>query len=409
MAAIRFATTQLRGLHAAGRTADLQHSLISALLARHLGERYAHLLAEFEVRGSDLRDWFVPALPTPVRISELPPERQAALRAECGRMIGAIDQLATTIETQGVNGKNLARVLRDAMVYPDEDLWEYNGAPLILNWGFRRSTVHSSNPVPIADKIAIAPAASEAPPVPPAAAPAPAAKPRFPWNIFKWTSQLLMWLVFIGLLGTIYALLLPACGLSFAGFREGMVGNCRQSSASLDLAAEGLRLQRQIESAELDLAQQQNTCTPSSGLKKAADTPFIKEIDTRLPAKTSRGPTEVSLLWEGTADLDLIIECPDGSKLWRSDRSACGGSLLQDMNRNDQSLTSAPIEYAEWNAPPPQGSYKIFVELFSYRTMAAGSSIPFKIGIKSPSGLKIIDNQEISGNGKRILATTEVF
>ena len=67
MATIRFATTQLSGLHAAGRTSDLQHALISATLARNLGERYAHLLAEFEVRGSDSRDWFVPLQPIDLR------------------------------------------------------------------------------------------------------------------------------------------------------------------------------------------------------------------------------------------------------------------------------------------------------------------------------------------------------
>jgi hypothetical protein len=415
MAAIRFTTTQLRGLHAAGRTSDLQHSLISALLARHLGERYAHLLAEFEVRGSDSRDWFVPASPVPVRISALSPDRQAALRGECDRMVAAIGQLATSIELQGANGKNLARVLRDATVYPDEDLWEYQGAPLILNWGFRRSTIHSGNPVAIAEEIVIAPPETRAPSPTAAAAPAPAAsvaspaKPRFPWSLFRRTSQLWLWLLFVALLGSIYAMLLPACGVSVGGWR-GVFGNCRGASAAQQLTIEGMRLQRQVETAELDLARQKNLCQrPPDARKAANDADFVKQVATRLPAGTVRGATEIVLLWQGTADLDLIIECPDGGKLWRGARSACGGNLLQDMNLSDQSLTSSPIEYAAWNAAPAKGNYKISVELFSYRTAPAGSAIPFRIGIKSPGGLDIVDGQEITGRGTRVVAISQAF
>lgn len=412
MAAIRFVTTQLRGLQAAGRTSDLQHSLISAMLARHLGERYAHLLAEFEVRGSDSRDWFVPSQPLPVRISDLAPERQAALRTECGRMIAAINQLAATVEAQGINGRNLARVLRDATVYPEEDLWEYKGAPLILNWGFRRSQAHSSNPVAIAEEIAIDPPDTTPEPVAraPADEPVTPRRPRFTWSIFRNRFHFLLWLLFVALLSSIYALLLPACGLSF-GFLPGReAGNCRVSSTSQDLNLEGIRLQRQIEQAELDLAQQQNMCTRPQPTRRADNgTELNKDVQSRIPAGTPRGETEIALFWQGTADLDLIIECPDGATLWRNDRNACNGKLLQDMNMNEQSLTSTPIEYATWSNAPREGTYKIYVELFSYRTAMSNSTIPFKIGIKSPTGLKVIEGREISGRGTRILAAAEAF
>jgi hypothetical protein len=412
MAAIRFATTQLRGLHAAGRTSDLQHSLISAMLARHLGERYAHLLAEFEVRGSDSRDWFVPSQPVPVRISDLAPERQAVLRTECRRMIAAINQLATTIEAQGINGRNLARVLRDATVYPEEDLWEYKGAPLILNWGFRRSQAHSSNPVVIAEEIAIGPPEIASEPVAkaPTDQPVTPKKTRFPWDIFRKRSHLLLWSLFVALLSSIYALLLPACGLSFSFLPDREVGNCHVSGVSQALTLEGIRLQRQIELAELDLARQQNMCARPQPARQADNgTEFNKDVQSRIPAGTPRGGTEIALFWQGTADLDLIIECPDGATLWRSDRNACNGKLLQDMNMNEQSLTSTPIEYATWSNAPPEGTYKIYVELFAYRTAISNSTIPFKIGIKSPTGLKFIEGREISGRGTRILAATEAF
>jgi hypothetical protein len=413
MAAIRFATTQLRGLHAAGRTSDLQHALISATLARNLGERYAHLLAEFEVRGSDSRDWFVSSQPIPVRISDLAPERQAALRAECSRMIAAIHKLATTIEEQGVNGRNLARVLRDATVYPDEDLWEYNGGPLILNWGFRRTTQSASSPVAIAENILIA--AQQTNPESPIAetsslsAPASSKRRQSFWSVFKKKTHILLWLAFIALAVVIYDRLLPACGVTVGLLPGRMVGNCLLAGANLDLSGEGLRLQREIERAELDLAQQRKLCVRPASKRADNSTEFNRDIEMRLPTGSVRGGTEVALFWQGTADLDLIIECPGGSALSRKDRAACGGKMLDDMNRNDQSLTSSPIEYAAWSTLPAAGLYKIYVELYSYRTVPEGTTIPFRIGIKSPTGFKMIDGGEIIGRGNRVLASTEAF
>ena len=98
MGAYRFVTTRLRGLHAAGRADDLQHALISALLARHLGPEYSGLFAEFEVRDNDTRDWFVEALPAPVPIASLPEDDQHAIRSRADQMIAAVRDLAARIE-----------------------------------------------------------------------------------------------------------------------------------------------------------------------------------------------------------------------------------------------------------------------------------------------------------------------
>jgi len=54
MGALLFSTTKLSGLHAAGRTADLQRELLAAMLERHLGPAYADCS-----RNSK------PAIPTP--------------------------------------------------------------------------------------------------------------------------------------------------------------------------------------------------------------------------------------------------------------------------------------------------------------------------------------------------------
>jgi hypothetical protein len=144
--AVRFTTTHLRGLHAAGRTADLQHELISAVLTSRLGPDYSALFPEFTVRDSDTRDWFVDAPPAPVPVSRLPDAERRAAYLRCHQMLVDIRALADTIEKEGSNGRIMARALRDAAVFPPEDLWVRNGKPTIGRMPALPRPPSSSNP-----------------------------------------------------------------------------------------------------------------------------------------------------------------------------------------------------------------------------------------------------------------------
>ena len=265
MGTLLFTTTKLRGLHAAGRTADLQRDLLTAVIERHLGPTYANLFAEFETRDSDTRDWFVDATPAPVNICDLPEEHQTLLKARCDMQIGAIRALADRLDGEGPNSRNLARALRDSTIFPGDDLWLYKGAPLIVNWGFARVDSRAAAPASISGATVILDPASP----PTVVADPEKRKRRWP----AWLSPFL-WLVFIALMGSIYAELLPACGMQFQSLLSPVViGNCPAISlATDDAAAEGARLLRQIEQAELDLARQQQTC-PSSRKGAARDAP----------------------------------------------------------------------------------------------------------------------------------------
>ncbi len=254
MGALLFSTTKLSGLHAAGRTADLQRELLAAMLERHLGPAYAGLFAEFETRDSDARDWFVDAAPAPINIRDLPPDHAAALKARCDQQVAAIRALADRLDADGANSRNLARALRDATIFPPEDLWFYKGAPLIVNWGFARSDGQSATVAAIAGATVILdPVAPPSVPAPTSAPEPPRKKRWFPWF------PVLLWLIFAGLVARIYADLLPACALQLPAPFTNAIGNCPVAVRD-DLVAEGLRLQRQVEQAELDLARQQQTC-----------------------------------------------------------------------------------------------------------------------------------------------------
>ncbi len=256
MGTLLFATTKLRGLHAAGRTSDLQRDLLSAMLERHLGPAYAHLFAEFETRDSDTRDWFVDAAPAPINIRDLPQEHAAALKARCDTQLAAIHALADRLDGDGANSRNLARAMRDATVFPPEDLWFYRGAPLIVNWGFSRADGHKAAVSAIAGATVIL----DPDPVPAAAAPTlepPRKKRWLGWLPF------FLWLAFVALVARIYGDLLPACGLQLpAPFTAG-VSNCPIAVVADDAVTEGARLQRQVEQAELDLARGQQGCAQS--------------------------------------------------------------------------------------------------------------------------------------------------
>ncbi len=298
MAAYRFATTRLRGLHTAGRAADLQHALISALLTRYLGQEYAGLFADFEVRDSDTRDWFVDAAPAPVPVARLPEDEQRAIRARAADMIAAVRGLADRIEAQGAEGRNVARVLRDATVFPPGDLWFYRGAPLIVNWGYSRDETISRGAPEISAQIRLAP--SVEPVVPVESSKAPAAPP--PETVRRpsvsLAAAMLMWLLFALTIGRLYGDLLPACGVKWP-FRPGAaIGDCPAVVADYPVFRESARLQRAVEQAELSVAEEAQAC--SAPLRHASLAP---PIATRL-AIASTAKRERALRLGARADQD---------------------------------------------------------------------------------------------------------
>ena len=265
MGAYRFWTTKLRGLHAAGRADDLQHGLISAILARHLGPEYAGLFAEFEVRDNDTRDWFVEALPAPIPIANLPEDDQRAIRARADQMIAAVRDLAARTETQGAQGRNVARVLRDATIYPSSDLWLYRGAPLIVNWGYQHDHVVTQGAATISAAIRIAPPPPEPTPRETAAAVAPPPLPEAPAlarPLAPRAATALLWILFAIVIARLYGDFLPACGLkSPIAFLGPSIGNCPFVAMDDPMIRETIRLQRAIEQAELEITEKKQACS----------------------------------------------------------------------------------------------------------------------------------------------------
>jgi hypothetical protein len=260
MAAIRFATTNLSGLHAAGKAEDRQHGLLAATLESHLGPEFARLFADFNARDSDQCEWFVESKPHPIRVSELRDEGdQVAFQDLCRQMIEQVIDLSHKLDAQGRQGRMIAAMLRSAAVFPPEDLWVYRGTPLIVNWGYKRdvSTPVKSEGITGTVKIDPAPAPIDGPEAPPE----PVLKAPF-WRR-RLFLPILLWLVFAGIVGWSYFNLLPPCGL-----RPPFKICCWTSNCPVQIDQtvflQGSLLQRQVDHAELQRALSQQDCAVES-------------------------------------------------------------------------------------------------------------------------------------------------
>jgi hypothetical protein len=94
-----------------------------------------------------------------------------------------------------------------------------------------------------------------------------------------------------------------------------------------------------------------------------APPPSARDVDTRV-ADLERGLIEVSLAWDGPADLDLSVSCPDRKQIQFRDRANCGGRLVKDMGVGGGAADAHSIEHIIWSAQPPAGTYTVNATLF---------------------------------------------
>jgi hypothetical protein len=90
-------------------------------------------------------------------------------------------------------------------------------------------------------------------------------------------------------------------------------------------------------------------------------------IGVLLPGETilGTGDVQVTLRWEGEADLDLAVVDPAGEKVWfGSPQSGSGGILDVDANGNCEGVSS-PVENIYWpKGEAPPGEYSVLVTYF---------------------------------------------
>ncbi len=390
-----------------------QYEQLVDLLARRLSPAHAHLFAEpapIAVAGTGRPGfaWFAAVDGDARPVTTLDPAAATILRETAARLIAEITAFADGLEREGEVSRDLARLLRDALVVPDADhLWSVDGQPVLVAWGYRRA---GSDGPAIARGVAItaSAAALEAPANPWAPPPAPppdtagAAAPRPGAGLAPvrraWLAPIL-WLVFALLCGVLADRLLRACAVGGGDWPAWMGGalpnHCPAPSVALDPEGSAILATIQttddaVRAAELALTRRALTCDASCPVppprRAALEAPRVipPDLARRLTGIERGQGLELTLAWEGASDLDLQVVCPDRTRISFEHRASCGARLVADQNEKGGSSASRPVEHVIWDdAPAPEGRYGVEIGLFA-RHGEARPEIPFPVILSRP-------------------------
>ncbi len=411
----------LRPLGVGGRRVQESWHEIDAALRTSLGDAHARLFAEPITSESGI-SWFAEAEGEAVPYSALPVGEQARLLAEVERRLqqlrGRVEQLRADSSPAS---RRLAETLERALSVPSpapgrDFLYAVRSSeaaapePVLVNWGTRddqpepplgvlqdflrgealRLRTPPSQPVPPPPPLPPVPSVAGA-----AAMPAPAmlvtAGTAFPW----WIP---LWLLFALLVGAILYLLLTACGI------RGPFGILRTfCEAEAAAPASGLRAARErgaeLEQLLLDLETQTASLPRCDGRDVRGTRSAQREIEQMNrqveEAGGSVGEVALTLSWDGDADLDLRVVCPDGVVIFFQNRTARGcGSARLDVDANASDVRPSPIENVAWDENAPPGRYR--VEVHNYKARSAGNQpVPFRLRIKQGDQERLLEGQAL--------------
>lgn len=434
---IRIASTPLAGLRPVGQVSSRDYNRLSAQLARLSAEapELRMLFADSEPTRDGTRiDWYSPADSTYVPLTSLPEPDRAAV-------VEKVDELFATVRLAGerlsASGDPFGEALVNATSMPGpREKYIYVGRspsdprqwhPVVVCWAH-------VNDVPVT--AGLAPQIMKRRPFLSRAgsgggagqgavlASAPAmvvAGRRTAWWLLLWIALLLLLLSMAWLMLRACGMALPGLGRTFCPITtaSASTGDEERNRALNDLARQ-LELQiaqrevtclteRHAEAQRLSVPEPTPTPTPTPTPEpqtkpepetKKAETPTLDERLKREGAKS--GELQISLVWDGKADLDLHVFCPNGEQIYYSKKSGCGGTLDVDMNNSENKSTS-PVENAFWpDGAPPPGRYRISVVLYD-RHGDNRPQIPFQVRIKMGG-----DQRTVPGTISKSQAPVEV-
>lgn len=124
------------------------------------------------------------------------------------------------------------------------------------------------------------------------------------------------------------------------------------------------------------------------------------EFDRRLEREGADRDADmlVTLTWDGDADLDLHIVCPNGQRIYFGSPNACGGRLDVDMNAGRISME--PVENIQFNRPAP-GPYRIEVDNYNPRS-AGNRAVPYRVRIVQDGRVEIFEGAVPPGPPHRV-------
>lgn len=404
---VKITETPRQGLSAVNPRLGPQYEQIVDLLARRLGPAHARLFSEpvpVALAGSARAGlaWFADGEGAARPMSDLAEGERAQVQHEATRLKSEIATFADRLEREGEASRDLARLLRDALITPEGDyLWLVDDGPVLVAWGYTAAgasetvmersgpiTASAAAPLPPPRQVPVPPRPQSIlpdlqPPSPPASRPL---QVRWP------AARHLLWIGVL-VLGTLLGgRLLQACGVGHSAWpawlRSVLPNHCHLAATLPDAGqaasiAAIRAVERDLHDAEIALTRRAAACEVSCLPPRAAATeplrPLSPDVASRLEQVERGRSLELTLAWEGPADLDLFVTCPNQAEINFTRSEGCGARLVADQNRGGGTSSSRPIEHVIWNGQPtPEGVYRVAVALYN-RHGEIRPSIPFRV------------------------------
>jgi hypothetical protein len=128
--------------------------------------------------------------------------------------------------------------------------------------------------------------------------------------------------------------------------------------------------------------------------------PTLAEVNQRATA-FERGRVEVTLAWDGPADLDLRVTCPDRKEIFFRETSNCGGRLVsKDLGVGGGQPNARQVEHIAWTGQPdPSGTYTVRAQLFK-RYSETRPAIPYTVVLRLDGNVVQQQSGQLSTDGQ---------
>lgn len=413
-----------------GVAQDYRAQVVQHLLSRGMA-RHAGLFAEGNVLAESIQ-WFT-ALDGPIaHLDDLAPDQRTTTLEQVRVLVEEVEQEAARLRADRAGGDRggTTRVLGDLLATALEgaalaDLRLVGGEPVLAGWGLR--AVENAAPLPALKGELVRAATARRPIAPPPTEPAAALPPPpVPGTPASWPLRLLGLAALMLLLAAVLAWFLPdVMRHAVALLRMPAAPVCDMPAAPdgglLLLQDDEIRLRSRIAELERTYAGRVQQCriaaiprpvpqaAPPQVLPPQVVPPPVvppqqrSDIDQRLERERAKsGEYQVSLIWDGQADLDLHVLCPGGGHIYFERTNGCGAVLDVDMNAQGGRGSRTPVENVVWSGKPPSGTYRVQVHYYDYDERR--TPVPFTVRIVTAGA-----SREVKGvaNGPGMQNVTE--
>jgi len=376
---------ELQVLGTGGQLAVQAWDQITGYLRRARSPAHAALFAEPNPDADrGITDWYAAGQGAAPPLETLPEAAQDAPRAEFARLYDDIREEADRLRASTRESERfLGELIALALITPTTDcLRVMAGQPVLVAWGHAKLGEAPSPELLIGMTRRRGGAGAMQIVGPPAETQA--------------KRPLLFWL--LGLLGLfLLLLLLLLLWRDPFGWFKAALPQCVVQPGNVELLDE-LRAAQAREAAlrgdiareMLRLGDRRTACPPPEPPpppprrveQPASPQPPRQEDAERARREGARsGRVQIILAWDDRNDLDLMMICPNGERLYFDHRRACGAELDVDRNAGNSALIATPVENIVFAAEPAPGRYRIMVWHFQNNPPAPASS-PYRVTVK---------------------------